>query len=331
MYKFTIIIPMYNSGKTIAKAIESIVKQYHKEFKLMICDDGSTDNSISIVKEYQKKYDYIFLEKLPHKGASHARNHGIKNTDTEALLFLDSDDIYKDQALEVISRCYNNEEIMNISYLTKKTFITHDRISVINSMCNINSNILSAREYLAGPINKVYKTDFLNTNQIYFDENLFIAEDMLFNISAVLKTSGIKFVSGDIYDYRFNASSTTNSFNEQFLKNEIIFNDCLKKVLIDNNLFKELENTYLKLTLGGLIASINSYILPKKSSMLEKARLLRNVCSQDVYKYALSNFGIFKNYFNSKEKILIYLLKNKFYFLSIFIIVSTKSKSRLRN
>lgn len=97
----SIIIPMHNSSKYIAKTIESIEEQTYKNYEAIFIDDCSKDNTVKIVEEYQKKNPKIKLIKLKsHKGVSEARNEGLRIAKGQFLTFLDSDDIWLEEKLE---------------------------------------------------------------------------------------------------------------------------------------------------------------------------------------------------------------------------------------
>ncbi|MGX7328554.1 glycosyltransferase family 2 protein [Enterococcus bulliens] len=280
MFEFTIIIPMYNSENYISECIESIANQYVEGFKILICDDGSTDNSVKIIENYRKNLSYIFIETLPHQGVSKTRNFGLKNSDTKAIIFMDSDDILKAGALKFIKKNYNNQDILNISNLTEKNInktIT-DKSETIKSLSNMKTKNLKPSEYLAAPFGKVFNLNFLIRNNLFFNEELFIAEDMLFNMRAVLKAKFVEYINGDIYEYRFNPNSVSNRFNEKIFENELKFNALIKQYLKQKDISQDLNTVYEKLSLGGILTIFNSYILPKRVSFSEKIKILKHLC-----------------------------------------------------
>lgn len=87
--KVSVIIPTFNRAHTLARAIDSVLGQSHENFELIIVDDGSTDNTVELLKSYGEKLKYFTTE---NKGVSAARNFGVKNSDGRWLAFLDSDD-----------------------------------------------------------------------------------------------------------------------------------------------------------------------------------------------------------------------------------------------
>lgn len=98
----SIITPVRNSELTIGKTIESVLAQTYTNFEMIIVDDFSSDNTIETVQKYQKKDNRIKLFKLDKKGgASMARNFAIKNAQGKYIAFLDGDDLWKKEKLEL--------------------------------------------------------------------------------------------------------------------------------------------------------------------------------------------------------------------------------------
>ena len=98
----SIITPVYNAERFLSDTIKSVQNQTYKNWEMLLVDDCSKDNSAQIIKEFQKYDDrikYIKLEK--NSGASVSRNTGIKNAKGRFIAFVDSDDIWKPEKLEV--------------------------------------------------------------------------------------------------------------------------------------------------------------------------------------------------------------------------------------
>ena len=90
--KVSVIIPNYNNGKYIKQCIDSVLMQDYNNLEIIVVDDGSTDNSLETLKNYQNK---IVLISILHAGASAARNAGILASSGEVIAFLDSDDYWR--------------------------------------------------------------------------------------------------------------------------------------------------------------------------------------------------------------------------------------------
>ncbi|WP_321290639.1 glycosyltransferase [uncultured Sunxiuqinia sp.] len=90
-FKISVIIPLYNKENAVLATIESVLKQEYRNFECLIVDDGSTDNSLSVISQINDDRVKIFTKK--NGGVSDARNYGIKYASTNNIFFLDADDI----------------------------------------------------------------------------------------------------------------------------------------------------------------------------------------------------------------------------------------------
>ena len=88
----SIIVPLYNCEKTIERCLDSLINQTMREIEIVVVNDGSTDNGVKLVEEYQKKDDRIILISQANQGLGAARNTGIKNCRGKYIGFVDADD-----------------------------------------------------------------------------------------------------------------------------------------------------------------------------------------------------------------------------------------------
>ncbi|MBN1184996.1 MAG: glycosyltransferase [Bacteroidales bacterium] len=90
----TVIMGIYNTASTLEEAMDSLLSQTYSNFKIILCDDGSTDDTYSIARAYSQKYDNILLIKNEHNcGLSHTLNHCLQYVETEFVARMDADDI----------------------------------------------------------------------------------------------------------------------------------------------------------------------------------------------------------------------------------------------
>jgi len=100
---FTIVTPVFNRSDCIEKCIESVIHQNYEDVEHWIVDDGSTDSTYDIVKKYAAKFPTIRHYRFDkNKGVNAARNHAIKNSSKDFIIFLDSDDYFIENALNTI-------------------------------------------------------------------------------------------------------------------------------------------------------------------------------------------------------------------------------------
>ena len=97
----SVIIPLYNKGCIIERTVKSVLNQTYPHFELIIVNDGSTDNSVDVVKQFAD--ERIQLIQQPNAGPSAARNKGVQHAQTEWIVFLDGDDEFLPDALEIFS------------------------------------------------------------------------------------------------------------------------------------------------------------------------------------------------------------------------------------
>lgn len=98
---FSILIPVFNRGKLITETIDSVLKQYYKDFEIIVVDDGSSDDTIEILKSYGNK---ILLLQQQNSGPEVARNYAAANAKGDYFVFLDSDDVFLPWTLETYSK-----------------------------------------------------------------------------------------------------------------------------------------------------------------------------------------------------------------------------------
>lgn len=101
-YFFSVIIPVYNTEKYLRECLESVLSQGMDDVQVVCVNDGSTDGSLSILEEYRAKDSRVLVISQENRGQAAARNIGIKKAEGRYLLFLDSDDMYCENALHEI-------------------------------------------------------------------------------------------------------------------------------------------------------------------------------------------------------------------------------------
>jgi len=145
----SIIMPTYNSEKYISESIESVISQTYKNWELIIVDDNSNDNTEKIVKSYTDKYKNIkYLKLKENKGAAVARNKAISLSKGRFIAFLDSDDLWIDNKLDMqVSFMINN----NIAFSFTDYELIDDYGKSLNKIIRM-PNKLSYEEYLRNTI-----------------------------------------------------------------------------------------------------------------------------------------------------------------------------------
>jgi len=184
----SVIVPVYNVEKYIEKCILSIINnnlQIH-EYEIIVIDDESPDNCVSIVQSMMKIHPQIKLISQKNKGLGGARNTGVLNASGEYVLFLDSDDYLKKNALKnVITFAVENKlDILEFGAIgVSENGDEVYRNSKFTDTINEGYIYLANIQYMHSACNKLYATQFLKCNQLQFVEQIFI-EDFEFNTRA---------------------------------------------------------------------------------------------------------------------------------------------------
>lgn len=216
----SIIVPIYNSEKTIERCIDSLKKQIYKNIEIILIDDGSADLSYDICRKMIQSDKRVFLYRKDNSGVSDTRNYGIKKSKGEFILFVDSDDVVLENYVSSFISNVKNNDIVVCGIAEKKN---NDFIyNYINGNGTINNNYDIARNIISNcksnlynsPCNKFYKSKIIKDNDIYFEKNLDIGEDLLFNLRYLEKCHSIGLMDECNYIYiHSNEESLTSKFN----------------------------------------------------------------------------------------------------------------------
>jgi glycosyltransferase involved in cell wall biosynthesis len=133
----SVIIPCYNGEKFIGEAIESVLNQTCKNWELIIVDDKSKDNSKKIVQKYTTNNKIILIEHKYNKGIAKTKNTGIANATGKYIAFLDQDDIWLQQKLELQIKCFE-EESNDIGVVCTGMIFTDSNMKLLNVFRGFN-------------------------------------------------------------------------------------------------------------------------------------------------------------------------------------------------
>ena len=208
--KISVIIPVYNVEKYLGECLDSIVNQTLKDIEVICINDGSKDNSLSILKDYASKDDRIKIIDKENEGQGYARKVGLDIASGEYILFCDSDDKYYSN--DVFDELYN-EIKNNNSELMFFRFWFGDRESV---KLEFNINLKDNSQYIFylyfAPWFKIYKKSFLDRYDSWCFPKYLKFQDMPFHIQSCLRTDSISYFDKICYFYRDNnPTNVTNS------------------------------------------------------------------------------------------------------------------------
>lgn len=206
MKKVTVVIPVYNSEKYIARCIDSVINQTYQDFEIQIINDGSKDKSQEIIDSYTKKYpDKIISIEQENKGVAKTRNEAIKRSKSKYIMFLDNDDYLDRDYIEKYVNEIEKEELDVVIGGYKRPDENENIVKTLK---------LQDKEWckfmIMTPWAKIFKRQYLIDNDINFLVNN-IGEDNYFNFKAMLLTDKIKILDYIGYNWFFNNSSVSNT------------------------------------------------------------------------------------------------------------------------
>lgn len=219
----SIIIPTYNSERTIIRAIDSCCIDSINEVEIVVVDDGSKDKTIDIIKKEYKKYissKKIRVVSAHHGGAGNARNLGIKKAIGKWIMFLDSDDMFI-QLQNVVKdlKKYDEQKINIINYTSNRKMFNRNKYYIVKgntlSRDNLGLNNDRLKVWNSGPIYKAFNSKFLKKNNITFPVDIKIGEDLIFNQKCLQTDTNILIKYGTIYRVIDNESSVTHMIINQ--------------------------------------------------------------------------------------------------------------------
>lgn len=211
-YKISIVVPIYNAEKYLKECVESIINQTigFENLQVILVDDGSTDKSGEIADKYSGKYDNIIAVHLreSHYIGGAARNEGIKQAEGEYIMFIDSDDCFKENACENMyhTASKNNADIVTGNYkcMDEKGKLWNEPIFDRKKYPSCELKEVNEKFfylYCPSVCMKIFKLSLIEQNEIEFLEGV-PAEDAYFSSFAFLKSEKIYYLDEEIYYYR---------------------------------------------------------------------------------------------------------------------------------
>jgi glycosyltransferase involved in cell wall biosynthesis len=223
--KVSVIIPVYNAARYLNTSLEQIVNQTLKEIEIICVDDGSTDNSLEIIKNFAKKDERITIISQNNINAGAARNRGLAVAKGEYLSFLDADDMFEPDMLELayITAKKNTAEIVvyRSNRYNELTGAYEDASWTVNEKLFPNKDIFSNMEvddlfnaFAGWAWDKLYNRAFININGLYFQEQKWI-NDRFFVTCAFALAERICFVDTVLVTKRINnAGALTTDYTD---------------------------------------------------------------------------------------------------------------------
>lgn len=275
----SVIIPVYNAEKTIRKCLEQLTNQDYTNTEYIVIDDGSTDNSIAICKEFN-----VTLLSQFHLGAGTARNLGIKNSSGKYLFFADADDYLESNALScMVSSMENlNTDLLIFGYKQNDKTFTYSSTTLSSSEVK-RTYFYKKEQKVKGSIwNKCFKADIIKKNCIEFP-SIARNEEEIFLMRYIDVIETISMIPNVLYHfYPINMQAAFIRLPRNFGDLVIEFkNECLSYSQKWNNAPKEDLEAISREFYGKMILALKLCLNPKNKD-IQTFKRYANLLSQEL-------------------------------------------------
>lgn len=258
--KISVILCVYNEERFINKAIESILNQSLNDFELIVVNDGSTDSTLDIINSYNDNRIRLINQKNIGLGAS--RNKAMKLARGEYVAFLDGDDWFRSDALEIAyseAKSQNTDiTIFQIKYFDDETgeFSDNDWFNLNSfdeSFDNRTFNPDECSSFLfdlsVNACQKIYRNEFLSQSGAEFVEGIFF-EDMPFFFEIFLKAKRISIIRKHLYYHRKHSKSITDVIDCDYLDTVPAGQELMRR-FINNGFYEDYKFDLLAYKING--------------------------------------------------------------------------------
>ena len=332
--KVSIVVPVYNGIKYIDECISSILSQSYKNIELIIVNDGSTDGSGNVCDAYAARDGRVVVIHSENKGQSNARNIGIDTSSGEFIFFADCDDCLDVDAIKVLVDVFNAHRVDvvvgNFSYLDGRTGYTRccrpveeDRLfskdeitkEIMHYMCRPGGYPMFMVAW-----GKLYKTSIIKNNQLFFDTNVRIFEDIKYVCGYYKLIKSMYYRSVIVYTYR-SSHSTVSAGSQGVLGNPTVFKkainyfaDYLNSSGVDRDLLQRtIKHSLVSYAIRGMISIIFANGFGK---VFENRRLISSIMEDSDVRMALDHYTPLSK---SESRVLPALIRLRFVWLALIV------------
>lgn len=304
---FSVIVPVYNAERYLARCIDSILRQGYKRYEIILVDDGSTDSSGRICDNYASKYPQCRVLHKANEGVASARNAGINCAIGKYIVFVDSDDYIEKELLTKAHYYMEEKQYDFFSFAARRVSEKREKLYEMRFQEGIGTYSLDLRikfllktffQYKLGweVCFYVFKKDIIDTYGLLFNEQISYAEDMVFTFQYIQHTHRGTKVPDILYNYTENSESVTNKASEcQIIKG------------IFGNVFTAIHSTVKSDEAYLYYAALVKYFLVDNPMVLDTAKIKSYISELDNVKLQYSQLD---NILSNNDKINYYFGEN---------------------
>lgn len=320
----SVIVPAYNVERWIKECCESIFAQTYTNWELIVIDDGSEDETPTILDKLSAFWDNMIVIHISNRGVSHARNIGIDRANGEYITFVDSDDYvdpkFLEEAYTLIERDKSDVYIGGLceEWVEDKTIIDKKQYRISRTTTYDAKLLLECHDieysalYLAVPVCKLFKKELLIKYGIRFDTSMYRLEDTRFVFDVICRAESYVIDERVFYHYR-NWSKNTLS-KRSILELPHCANECVRSM---NAAIKIREPNYetvlrfKRITMGMILSSIYPYYnTSSRTSLFFRYEAIKELAKNEIVQTYALNQGL-----SWRQCALVIALRMKMYFL----------------
>ena len=272
----SVILPVFNGEKYIRKSIDSVLNQSFQDFELIIVNDGSTDDTIDIINSFSD--DRITIIDQSNQGPGVARNNALKIAKGEYVMYLDSDDWFCPEALEVayreITKFDADLTFFKMINFDDGKYYENDWFELKTFDSSFENRIFAPQEtpgsifdLSVGVCQKIYNKEFLESIEAQFPEGIFF-EDMPFFYYVFLKAKRISIIKKHLYVRRKHTKSITNVVDAKFF-DTVPAGQELMRIFIENDWYDAYKYDLLAYKINGPRFALRDMPLKDKPHMFD--------------------------------------------------------------
>lgn len=331
MIKVSVVIPVYNMEKYLARCMNSVLAQTLKELEIILVDDGGSDGSVAMCDKYAKEYDNVKVLHKKNGGLTSAWKAGSELAEGNYIGYVDSDDFIEPDMYEKLYEEAEKEnadiaccglrhiyesgdhEEWNEQMEFPEQVFTVDTLKEQVFPVLINDGSFMGRHLQPNRVTKIVKRELVVKNLSMCDDRVSIGEDFQFSLCMFLDAKKVVIIK-DFYPYYYymNNSSMTMKYDEKYMEKIKIMKENLCRISDEKaayDLKQQILNDFLCLT----VLHVKGGIYKKKNAPYKEHKAdMKKVCTDPVVVEAMKNYcmpGL-----SVAEKLFLFFMKHHMYF-----------------
>ncbi len=242
----SVIVPAYNAESNIRDCVQSILSQSFNDIELIVVNDGSVDDTQSILESIKKYDSRLKIINQKNQSVGVARTNGVLSSEGSYISFVDSDDtIHKDMIqimYKKVMKDKNDIVVCNFDSVDEK-----DNIIKVHEFINIDMNFENILSLNINPAswNKIYKRELFFDNNIKFKSNIF-CEDLASTMELFYFANKIGYINQSLYNYYINPNGASNKTTKKNIDHIFVALETNRLFLVQHKVFSKYQQEFLE-------------------------------------------------------------------------------------